>query len=169
MGLLQTETFLSFWYWFGFTLYWASACNGTFGVPNELTIRAGESARAMAAFEPFARRNVARIVEAGARRGWQAALFSGFFISTLATLAVTRRSEFALGILVIIAPSICYGFASLRWARRITERDLDGMGLRREFLRARVAGWVTALVSLFGALLALGLLKRLDVYFDVRW
>ena len=63
------QTFMSVWYWGLLALLWAMICNWTFGVPNELLIRAGKSGEDAELFDRFARRNIAMISRAIDRQG----------------------------------------------------------------------------------------------------
>lgn len=153
--MLFQSTFLSLWYWIFAILFWCMICNYTFGVPNELLVRARKGGEDAALFRRYARRNIA-LFAAGIRRQG-AALFAlaAFFTAVLATLAVRNGHEAAMGVLVLLGPMFAlsaYGGRTIQRLDRLSgEKDAEE-AYRRAFERNRAVSAGVAALSMVSAL-----------------
>lgn len=156
LSMLTHATFLSPWYWVFGVLFWGLVCNYTFGVPNELFVRARKGGEDAALFERFARRNLALFAGAIRRRMVWAGAAGGFCLAVLGTVALRSGSEAALGLLILLLPAAAlsaWGAAAILSA---ASEPPGREGLHRLFLRARLYAAGAAGVSMVGASYAAG-------------
>ncbi|MGB0412683.1 MAG: hypothetical protein ACPGFA_13930 [Pikeienuella sp.] len=131
------QTFMSVWYWGLSALLWAMICNWTFGVPNELLIRAGKGGEDAALFDRFARRNIAMISAAIDRQGVFVGGFVAFVVAIIATVAVRDNSEPAQGALFVIGPMVLMSAHSGLRLHRLAANPPGPARLRAVFLSER--------------------------------
>ena len=156
LSMMTHATFLSPWYWIFGVLFWGLVCNYTFGVPNELFVRARRGGEDAALFERFARRNLSLFARTIRRRAGFAAGAGAFVVALLGTYAWRSGSEAALGLLILLAPAAALsawgGFAIVRAAEISPGRE----GLLRLFERARLWSAAAAVLSMLAAASAAG-------------
>lgn len=141
------HTFLSIWYWGLTCLVWAMICNWTFGVPNELLLRARRSAEDAELFDRFARRNIAMIDRAINRQGIFVGGFMAFVLALVGTIAFRNNSEAAQGLFLILAPMIAMSAWSGRRIQRLAKNPPSAEKLRAVFRRERRISMVAAIIS----------------------
>ncbi len=142
------DTFLSVWYWIFAVLIWGVICNYTFGIPNELLMRSTRSKEEAEIFDRYARRNIRMFARGIARRGHIVSAIAAFVLAVVATLAIWRGQELAMGFLVILAPMAALWFWGGRMIARLNEADPDPEALRLAFRRERRLTGVVAGVSI---------------------
>lgn len=143
------QTFMSVWYWGLLALLWAMICNWTFGVPNELLIRAGKGGEDAALFDRFARRNIDMISRAIDRQGVFVGGFVAFALAAIATIAIRNNSEAAQGVLFAIGPMILMSAHSGWRIQKLAETPPGPEGMRRAFLSERTRSMFIAGFSVF--------------------
>ncbi|MEM7522751.1 MAG: hypothetical protein AAF360_03140 [Pseudomonadota bacterium] len=152
--MLLQSTFLSLWYWIFAILTWGIICNYTFGVPNELLMRARRSEEEGELFERYARRNLSIFARAIRRQSIVVGAVAAFMIAVIATLALWRGQEVAMGLLVILGPLSLLWMWGGRMISRLDETRPPREELRRAFMFERRLTGAVAAVSMIGAMLA---------------
>ena len=140
---------MSVWYWALSALLWAVICNWTFGVPNELLVRAGKGGEDAALFDRFARRNIAMISKAIERQGVVVGAAVAFIVAAIATVAVRDNSEAAQGALFIIGPMVLMSAHSGWRLQGLARQSLRPDRLRAVFLSERRRSMFAAALSMF--------------------
>lgn len=143
------QTFMSVWYWALSALLWAMICNWTFGVPNELLIRARRGGEDAALFDRFARRNIQMISSAIDRQGVFVGGFMAFMMAAIATVAVRNNSEVAQGVLFVLGPMVLMSAHSGWRIQRLAANPPGPDGLRKAFLSERMICMFAAGFSIF--------------------
>ncbi|MEM8754005.1 MAG: hypothetical protein AAGF90_13585 [Pseudomonadota bacterium] len=152
--MLFQETFLSLWYWIFVILFWGVICNYTFGVPNELLMRARRSEDEGDLFDRYARRNLAMFGRAIRRRAAIAAAVAAFVVAALGTLAFWRGQEQAMGVFVVVAPLAALWLWGGRMIAKLDAERPDPERLRRAFMFERRLTGVVAGLSMVAAIFA---------------
>jgi len=142
---------MSVWYWALSALLWAMICNWTFGVPNELLMRARKGGEDAALFDRFARRNINMISQAIDRQGVFVGSFVAFAIAAIATIAIRDNSEAAQGVLLVIGPMVLMSAHSGWRIQTLAAKPPAAEGLRKVFLSERRRSAVVAAISMFAA------------------
>ncbi|MGB0508022.1 MAG: hypothetical protein ACPGGK_17680 [Pikeienuella sp.] len=142
---------MSIWYWGLTCLVWAMICNWTFGVPNELLIRARKSEDDAELFDRFARRNIAMINRAINRQGIFVGAFMAFVLAVVGTIAFRNNSEAAQGLFLILAPMIMISAWSGRRIQRLANNPPDAAKLRSVFMTERRISMAAAIISVIVA------------------
>lgn len=143
------QTFMSVWYWALMALLWAMVCNWTFGVPNELLMRARKGGEDAALFDRFARRNIDMISRAIDRQGVYVGALIAFLLAALATIAIRNNSEAAQGVLFVVGPMVLLSAHSGWRIQRLAADPPEPEGLRRAFLSERSRCMFAAGFSVF--------------------
>lgn len=149
--MLLQSTFLSLWYWVFAVLFWGVICNYTYGIPNELLMRARRGGLDADLFDRYARRNLAMFSRGIKRQGIYVGSIAAFIVAMIATLAIRSDYEAAMGLLVLLAPMMALS-AWGGWMIQKLDRDQpEPERLRRYFLRTRrVTGIVAGLSIVAG-------------------
>lgn len=152
--MLIQATFLSLWYWIFVILLWGVICNYTFGVPNELLMRAKRSGEEARLFESYARRNIAMFARAIGRRAALMGAAVAFSLAVVATLAFLRGHEAAIGVFVVFGPLAALWLWGGRMIAKLDRERPDAETLRRAFMFERRLTGVVAGCSMVAAIFA---------------
>lgn len=126
--VIDMRSFSNLWYWIALAVLWSSVSHWVLGVPFDSILRArrGKPDTAMEDCENLTRINVNRILYIADVSGLWIALFGSMFITTLGISAFLYDIEFSQAVFLMAFPMILLGGMSVRTARVIRSRALDG-------------------------------------------
>ena len=149
--VIDMRSFSNLWYWIALAVLWSSVSHWVLGVPFDSILRArrGKPDTAMEDCENLTRINVNRILYIADVSGLWIALFGSMFITTLGISAFLYDIEFSQAVFLMAFPMILLGGMSVRTARVIRSRALDGDDLIRRLLRHRFFTQLIGVASIF--------------------
>lgn len=145
------RSFSNLWYWIVLAVMWSSAGHRVLGVPWDMVIRAHktESRGAMAEFSEMIRINVNRRLRIMHEAGPVLAGLVAFALTSLGLLAFVYGIEFAQAVFLLAFPFMLVTALSLRTARAIRDRDLDGPALVKAVQRLRLHIQLIGMTAIF--------------------
>ena len=159
--MLDASTFLTVWYWAVAVAIWSEIGASAHGVPVAVLRDANRGdPQAMAIADALARRSAARVAALHERWAWAAVAGAAAAISCLAVLAFAGGSEIALGLLLIVAPTVTMAGFGLREALLIHRHAPDTALLLEVVTARRRANLTAGVFSVSGSILVFAILYR---------
>ena len=145
------RSFSNLWYWIGLAVFWSSVSHWVLGVPYDTIMRAkrGRPEGAMADFQDHVRVNVNRILYIYEVSGIWIGLFGSAILTALLLTAFVYEIEFAQAVVLLLGPFVIVSLMTLRTARLIRERGLEGEMLIRHLLRHRFLTQGLGVIAIF--------------------
>lgn len=149
--VIDLRSFSNLWYWIALAVLWSSVSHWVLGVPYDAILRArrGKPDNAMQDLHDVTRVNVNRIIYIADVSGSWIALFGSAFLTALGLSAFFYGVEFAQAVFLMVLPMAILGALSVRAARIIRRKALQGDDLIRGLLRHRFATQLVGVVSIF--------------------
>lgn len=149
--LINMRSFSNLWYWIVLALVWSSVGQRVLGAPWDMLLRARktEDAAAMADVAQLIRIHVARKLRIMQESRLVLVGLAAFVLTSLALLAFVYAIEFAQAVFLLVFPLMLVSALSLRAARAIRAKDLDGLALVKAAQRLRLQIQLIGMVSIF--------------------
>lgn len=150
-ALINMRSFSNLWYWIVLAIVWSMAGQRVLGVPWDMILRARktEGDEVMADVSALLRIHVTRRLRIVQESGAVLAGLAAFVLTSLVLLAFVYGVEFAQAVFLLVVPFIPVTALSLRTARAIRDRDLDGLALVKAVQRLRLHIQLIGLASIF--------------------
>lgn len=140
LGLIETRSFSSIWYWLAVAVTWSMSSHWTMGVPFDIVTRARRhGGQAMADLEAITAVNVNRLLQLSERGQ---AVFAGVltcFLTMNVTLGFAMGYEFFQAVSLLFVPLTGVLLLSMRLAHRLRLSGDRGEALIRRLWRHRIA------------------------------
>lgn len=148
--LIDMRSFSNLWYWIALATVWSTASHYVLGVPYDMVGRAArQGGQAEADLHDVVRIRVSRLLYIGDVSGLMLVGLGAAVLTTLALLGFVYAVEFAQAVFLIAGPMSLVAWLSIRCARDIAERNLDGGELRDRLRRHRSVVQAIGMVSIF--------------------
>ncbi|SHI31296.1 component of SufBCD complex [Wenxinia saemankumensis] len=148
--VIDTRSFSNLWFWIVVAVTWSSASYFVMGVPFDLIQRAKrQGGQAMQDLQDAARISCNRFLHMADTAGLWLVGFVTFFHSAMLVIAFWYWVEFAQAIELIALPMTLVFELTLRLAREVRERGLEGPELVRKLMRHRFWTQLIGMVALF--------------------
>lgn len=148
--VIDMRSFSNLWYWIAIAVLWSSVSHWVLGVPFDMVQRAKRgSPEAQADLHDAVRININRILYISEVSGVLLILFGSMALTALLITAFGYWIEFAQAVSLMIVPMTLVGLLSVRTARRIRARNIEGEELIRTLMRHRLFVQLIGFVSIF--------------------
>ncbi len=149
--VIDMRSFSNLWYWIALAVLWSSVSHWILGVPHDAILRArrGTPETAMADLHDLTRVNVNRILFIAEVSGTWLALFGSAAVTMLGLSAFAYNVEISQAVFLMVAPMIILAGLTVRTARKIRVRELQGDDLIKQLLRHRFATQLVGVISIF--------------------
>ena len=152
LDLIDFRSFSNLWYWIALCVIWSSASHWVLGVPHDMMTRAKRhGGQALEDLELLVRINTDRMLFHSREYGPWLVGIAAFLLAMLLSLATLYGSEFALALLLIMAPLFVLFYLSLRAALLIERGEGRGEALFRRLFVTRLTVQGLGMVSIFVA------------------
>ncbi len=148
--VIDMRSFSNLWYWIALAVTWSSASHWVLGVPFDMVARArkhGEQAEID--LNDMVRINANRLLYIAGVSGIVIMAFAAFLLTALVLLAFVYKVEFAQAVFLLAFPLSIVFALSIRAARRIMDRGMQGEDLCKALVRHRIVIQVIGMVSIF--------------------
>lgn len=149
--LINMRSFSNLWYWILLAFVWSSVGQRVLGAPWDMLLRARktESDEAIADVAALVRIHANRRLRMLQEAGLVLAGLVAFLLTSLALLAFLYDIEFAQAVFLLVFPLMLVWALSLRAARAIRDRGLDGLALVKAAQRLRLQVQLIGMVTIF--------------------
>lgn len=148
--LIDMRSFSNLWYWIALAVLWSTSSHYVIGVPYDMIQRAARhGGEAQQDMEAMARINVNRLLYISGVSGMWILGVGSAVLTSLIMLGFWYKIEFAQAVLLLLAPMTLIGVLSMRTARLIRDRGLEGDALHKQLHRHRLVTQVIGMVSIF--------------------
>lgn len=149
--VIDLRSFSNLWYWIALAVLWSSVSHWILGVPHDAILRArrGKPENAMDDLHDLARVHVNRILFIAEVSGSWMTLFGSAFLTALCLSAFVYQVEFAQALFLMVMPMTILAGLSVRTARKIRIKELQGGDLIKILLRHRFIIQLIGVVSIF--------------------
>ncbi len=149
--LINMRSFSNLWYWVLLAVLWSSVGQRVLGAPLDMLLRARktESDEAIAEVAALVRIHVTRRLRMVKEVGLALAGLVAFLLTSLALLAFLYDIELAQAVFLLVFPLILVWALSIRAARTIRDRGLDGLALVKAAQRLRLQVQLIGMVAIF--------------------
>lgn len=139
--LIDLRSFSNLWYWIALAVTWSSASHWVLGIPFDMVLRARrQGGEALADLNDLARININRILYVTGEAGVLLLGIVACLLTMLGMLGFGYAVEFCQAIFMLAFPLSLVGLISVKTARRIRNRAIEGGDLIRALGRHRI--WV---------------------------
>lgn len=150
-ALIDTRSFGNLWYWIVLAIVWSATGHRVLGVPWDMVVRARRQpgGAAMTDFAEMMRINVDRRLRLLHEAGLVLAGLAAFVLTSLALLAFVYGNALSQALFLLVFPLMLVAALSLRTARVIRDRALEGPALITAAGRLRLVIQLIAIASIF--------------------
>ena len=149
--LIDMRSFSNLWFWIALAVMWSTVNHRVVGVPWDMVIRARRNPddQPMIDMQDMVRINVNRLLHIHRESGLIITGFVSFLLTGFVLLGFYYGWEFAQALCLLGVPMAIVGLLTVRTARIIHTRELDGEALIKRMSRHRTTTQVLGMISLF--------------------
>ena len=149
--VIDMRSFSNLWYWIALAVLWSSVSHWILGVQHDAILRARRRTpdTALADLHDLTRINTNRILFIAEVSGTWLALFGSAAVTMLGLSAFLYNVEISQAVFLMFAPMIVLAGLTVRTARKIQMRELQGDDLIKLLLRHRFATQLVGIVAIF--------------------
>jgi len=151
LEVIDMRSFTSIWYWIVIAVVWSSTAHWTLGVPFDAVTRARRAGGGQAEddLDTLVRLNCNRLIHIMDVSGIWIVGFGFFMLTMLLLVGFGYKLEIAQALFLIAAPWSLVALLTIRNARLIHARHLQGQALRAHIARMRFFNQLIGLVAIF--------------------
>lgn len=147
--LIDLRSFSNLWYWIALAVTWSSASHWVLGIPFDMVLRARrQGGETLVDLNDLARININRILSVTEEAGVVLLGALACALTMLGMLGFGYSVEFCQAIFLLALPLTLVGLLSVRTAKRIRGRAIEGADLIRALARHRIWVQLIGMVSI---------------------